>query len=168
MKARTGTLLWMVRGLSIVIFTCVYISLNGFLTEKKSKSMSKTYASPSCSTWQTSSTAFLIGHSLFLRELEAEHSDNVSVFCRGPAFCPSSFFRYEVLWSRSPGATDEEADAVLAVSSVFSFSFLADATSPFSSWWLDASVGLMRITCKFKDFWFSSWSAGTYSPSLKK
>lgn len=151
----------MVRGLSVAMLTCVYISLNGFLTEKKSKSMSKTYASPFCSTWQISLTTSLIGHSLFPRELEAEHSDKVSALFRALEFCISFFFTLGVLWSRSPGSTDEEAEVVLAVSSVFSFSLLADATSPFSSRLFDASVGLMRMTCKFKGFWFSSWSAGT-------
>lgn len=151
----------MIRGLSIVMLTFVYISLNGFLTEKKSKSMSKTYAFPFCSAWQTSLTTSLIGHSPFLRELEAEHADNDSALFGALAFCTSFFFRLGVLWSGSPGATDEEAEAVLAVSSVCSFSLLADPTSPFSSWLFDASVGLMRMTYKFKGFWFSSWSAGT-------
>lgn len=85
----------MVRGLSIVTLTCVYISLNGFLTEKKSKSMSKTYASPFCSTWQTSLTTSLIEYSL--RELEAEHSDNVSALFGALAFWTSFFFRLGVL-----------------------------------------------------------------------
>lgn len=146
-----------VRGLSIVMLTCVYISLNGFLTEKKSKSMSKTNASPFWRTWQIFLATSLTGHSSFLRELEDEHS----ALFRALAFCISLFFTLEELCSRSPGVTDEEAATVFAVSSVFSFSLLADITSPFSSWLFDVSVGLMRMTCKFKGFWFSSWSAGT-------
>lgn len=156
-----STLLWMVRELSIVILTFVYISLNGFLTEKKSKSMSKTNASPFWRTWQISLATPLTGHSFFLRELEAEHSGNIFALFRALACCTSLFFTLAKLLSWSPGATDEEVAAVFAVSSVFSFSLLADATLSFSSWLFDASVGLMRTTCKFKGFGFSSWSAGT-------